>query len=74
MYINFKTLRGQTSRSYEGIVCTRTGKILARSTSRAARPHEIRTNVHNKINSFPHTDEDFVILAARRALKEAIKP
>ena len=73
MYINFKTNRGQTSRAYEGLVCTRTGKILARSTTHAARPHEIRTNVRNKINPFPNTDEDFIILAARRALKEAIK-
>ena len=73
MYINFKTQRGHASRIYEGLVDTKTGKVIARSNTHAARPHEVHTNVIKKVNPFPHTDEDFVILAARRALKEAIK-
>ena len=70
MYINFKTAHGHASRIYEGLVDTKTGKIIARSNTHRVRPYEVHTNVLKKVNQFPHTDEDFIILAARRALKE----
>ena len=71
MYINFKTRTGQASRIYEGLIDTKTGKIIARSTIRPIK--EVHTDVRKKVNNFPNTDEDFIILSARGAIKEAIK-
>ena len=67
MYINFRTSKGQASHIYEGLVNTKTGEIIARST----RPLiEKRLNIKSKVNQTPYTDEDFIVLAAREKLKE----
>lgn len=72
MYINFRTVKGKKTKCYyEGLLDTKTGDIIARSNKPAAHPYEKRLNINTKTNQFPYTDEDFIILAAKEALKEA---
>lgn len=70
MYINFRTTKSNAARGWEGIVNTKTGEIIARSSSKYSAPHEKRLNIKYKVNQFPCTDEDLIVLAARKALKE----
>jgi hypothetical protein len=72
MFLNFRTLKSQTTGIYwNGIVNTKTGEIVARSSKPASHPYEKQLNVRNKVNQFPCTDEDFIVLSARKVLKEA---
>ena len=71
MYINFHTKKLEaTGLIWNGIVNTSTGEIIARSHKPVLRPYEKRLHIRNKVNQFPCTDEDFILLAAREALKE----
>lgn len=58
---NFETKR------YHGIVQENTGNIIAFSNIPAIRIPK-KLNIKNNVNSFPHTDEDYIILAARKVL------
>jgi hypothetical protein len=70
MYINFRTLKGQASHIYDGLVNTTTGEIIARSTKPLI---EKRLNIKSKVNKTPSTDEDFIVLAARVALAKEVQ-
>lgn len=60
-YINFET------KTHRAIVEPLTGEIIA--YEKKAQHRELKTNIMNDVNSFPYTDEDFLILEAHRAIK-----
>lgn len=62
LWRNFETKR------YHGMVEIKTGKVVAYENSPQLRRRVIETNVNNPINIFPFTDEDIVVLAAKRVL------
>ena len=72
MYINFRTKKSDTKVIWDGMINTTTGEITARSNKPVAHPYEKRLNIRHQINHFPHTDEDFIILAAREKLKGVV--
>lgn len=59
---NFET------KNFSGIVNTNTGEIIAYEKTPRLSRDKIETNVNTKINNFPYTDKDFVILAAKKAM------
>ena len=59
---NFETKR------YRGMVEIKTGKVVAYENSPRLRRRVIETNVNSPINLFPFTDEDYVVLAAKKVL------
>lgn len=63
MYRNFET------KKWHGVVNTKTGVIIATEKSHCVLPRNKELNVEDSVNSFPYTDEDFIIIAARKALK-----
>lgn len=63
MYRNFET------KKWHGVVNTKTGTIIVTEKSHCVLPRNMELNVKNIINQFPCTDEDFIIIAARKALK-----
>ena len=64
MYRNFET------KTWHGVVNIETGTIIATEKSHCVLPRNKELNVKNDINQFPCTDEDFIILAARKVLGE----
>lgn len=64
MYLNFETQK------WHGVVNSKTGVIIATEKSHHVLPRNMELNVKHSVNQFPYTDEDFVILAARKVLKE----
>ncbi len=64
MYRNFET------KKYHGIVNTNTGAITATEKSHCVLPRSVELNVKNSVNQFLHTDEDFIIVEARKALED----
>ena len=64
MYKNFET------KQWLGVVNTNTGIIIAVEKTHNVWPRNKELNVKNSVNDFPYTDDDFIILAARKALKE----
>lgn len=44
-----------------------TGIIIAYEKSAKISRRMLEMSVHDKVNDFPHTDEDFIIMAARKA-------
>lgn len=62
LWRNFETKR------YHGMVEIKTGKVVAYENSPMLRRRVIETNVNNPINLFPFTDEDIVVLAAKKVL------
>ena len=63
MYRNFDT------GTWHGIVNSETGVIIATEKSHCVLPRNKELNINYDVNKFPHTDEDFIILAARKALE-----
>lgn len=43
-----------------------TGLIMAYEKSASISKRMLEMNVHDKVNDFPCTDEDFIIIAARK--------
>lgn len=62
LWRNFET------KKYHGMVEIKTGKIVAYENSPRIRRRVIETTVNQQLNIFPFTDEDFVILAAKKVL------
>lgn len=58
---NFETKR------YRGIVQDSTGDIIAYNNNLVVRIPK-KLNAKDNVNAFPYTDEDYIILAARKAL------
>ena len=67
MYCNFET------NQWHGIVNRKNGKIIVTEKSHCVLPRSKELNVKDSVNNFPCTDDDFIILAARKALKEENK-
>jgi len=44
-----------------------TGLIMAYEKSARISRRMLEMNVHDKVNDFPYTNEDFIIMAARKA-------
>lgn len=65
MYCNFET------KKWHGVVNRKNGTIIATEKTHCVWPRSKELNVKDSINDFPCTDEDFIIIAARKALKEA---
>lgn len=63
MYRNFET------KKWHGVVNTKTGTIIVTEKSHCALPRSKELNTTDNVNQFPYTDEDFIIIAARKALK-----
>ena len=64
MYRNFET------KKWHGIVNAKTGVIIATEKSHCVLPRNKKLNIKDSVNQFPCTDEDFIIIAARNAIKE----
>ena len=62
LWRNFET------KNYHGMTEIKTGKIVAYENSPRLRRRVIETTISNPVNPFPCTDEDFVILAARKVM------
>ena len=56
------------TKKFSEMVNSNTGEIIAYEKSPLLSRKKLKTNVDVKINSFPYTDEDFVILAAKKAI------
>lgn len=63
MYRNFET------KKWHGLVNTKTGTIIVTEKSHCVLPRSKELNITDNVNQFPYTDEDFIIIAARKALK-----
>lgn len=63
MYLNFET------KKWHGIVNRKNGTIIVTEKSHCVLPRSKELNVKDSINAFPCTDEDFIIIAARKTLK-----
>ena len=61
LWRNFET------KKFRGMVELKTGKVVAYENSPRLRRRVIETHVNSPINIFPFTDEDYVILAAKKA-------
>lgn len=59
---NFET------KKFRGMVNANTGEIIAYEKSPRLSRDKIETNVDAEINTFPYTDKDFVILAAKKVI------
>lgn len=64
MYRNFDT------GTWHGVVNVENGVIIATEKSHCVLPRNKELNINYDVNQFPHTDEDFIILAARKALED----
>ena len=64
MYRRFET------KKWHGVVNCNNGTIIVTEKSHCVLPRSKELNIKNKVNDFPYTDEDFIIIAARKALKE----
>ena len=60
-WCNFET------KMYRGIVQDGTGDIIAYSNNPAVRMPK-KLNVKDNVNAFPYTDDDYIILAARKVI------
>ena len=60
LWRNFET------RNYHGMIELKTGKIVAYENSNRKSRRVIETNINHPVNIFPHTDEDHIILTARK--------
>ena len=56
------------TKKFSGMVNSNTGEIIAYEKSPLLSRKKLKTNVDAKINNFPYTDEDYVILAAKKAI------
>ena len=64
MYKNVETQR------WHGVVNSQNGVIIVTAKTNDWWPHNKELNVKNRVNDPPRTDDDLIILAARKALKE----
>lgn len=62
LWRNFET------KKYHGMVELKTGKIIAYENIPRVSRKIIETNVKSPIKVFPYTDEDKIIIAARKTL------
>ena len=62
LWRNFQT------KKYHGMVELRTGKIIAYENSNSTNRRFIETNANKPINVFPYTDEDIIVIKARKTL------
>lgn len=63
MYRNFET------KKWHGIVNCKNGVIIATEKTHNVWPRSKELNTKDSVNDFPHTEDDFIIIAARKALK-----
>lgn len=62
LWRNFQT------KKYHGMVELKTGKVIAYENSPKISRKIIETNVNHHINVFPYTDEDIIVIKARKIL------
>lgn len=62
MWIGFDTNK------HHGIVEVGTGRVIAYENFPAISRRKFETHVKTSVNTFPYTDEDLIIIGARKAL------
>ena len=62
LWRNFET------KKYHGMVELRTGKIIAYENNNNLNRKFIETSTKHRINVFPYTDEDMIVIKARKTL------
>ena len=60
LWRNFET------KNYHGMVELKTGKIVAYENTNRRSRRVIETNINHPVSLFPYTDEDQIILMARK--------
>ena len=60
LWRNFET------KNYHCMIELKTGRIVAYENSNRISRRVIETNVNHPVNFFPHTDEDHIILMAKK--------
>lgn len=63
LWRNFET------KYYNGMVELKSGNVIAYEKSPRISRRVIETNVKHRINMFPYTDVDMIVIAAKKALQ-----